>query len=302
MQRFACSADELTPVPIRLPMRLYMLAGKVSSDEALNCDCAAGQAGTDIAEDLKSAMNRWKADGLNVETGRVDYERLARSRVIEDFRPLAATLREFDPARLCTQDERKAFWINIYNVLLIHGLVSYRARTSLWNIRGAFEHIAYVIGGYRYSLDDIEHGILRGNKAHFVIPGSRFAHNDPRRQYAMRRVDPRIHFALVCGASSCPPIGIYQSEKLDAQLNLAARNFINSVGVELDRGENTAALSRIFQWYSPDFGGKWMGTGKRSPVLRYIAQFLDDGDRDYVSTHADALRVRYMHYDWALNV
>ena len=75
-------------------MRLYMLAGKVSSDEALNCDCAAGQAGTDIAEDLKSAMNRWKADGLNVETGRVDYERLARSRVIEDFRPLAATLRE----------------------------------------------------------------------------------------------------------------------------------------------------------------------------------------------------------------
>ena len=181
VQRFACSADELTPAPIRLPMRLYMLAGKVSADEALNCDCAAGQAGTDTAAALKSTMNSWKAEGLNVETGRVDYERLASSRVIEEFRSLAASLRNFDPARLGTQDERKAFWINIYNVLLIHGLVAYRARTTLWDIRGAFERIAYVIGGYRYSLDDIEHGILRANKAHFVIAGSRFARNDPRR-------------------------------------------------------------------------------------------------------------------------
>ncbi len=302
MQRFACSVGELTPVPIRLPMRLYMLAGKVSSGEALNCDCAAGHAGTDTAAALKSTMNCWKAEGLNVETGRVDYERLASSRVIEEFRPLAATLREFDPARLGTQDERKAFWINIYKVLLIHGLVTYRARTTLWDIRGAFERIAYVIGGYRYSLDDIEHGILRGNRAHFVIPGSRFAHSDPRRQYVMRQVDPRIHFALVCGASSCPPIGIYQSEVLDDQLDLAARNFLNNGGIELSRSENTVALSRIFQWYGVDFGGKWMGTGKRSPVLRYIARFLDDGDRDFVSTHADALRVRYQHYDWALNV
>ncbi len=303
LQHFTCAGSELQSSPIRLPMRLYMRVGKVRPAEALNCNCSpASDASGDIASALKSAMNRWRSDGLNVETGRVDYERLARSRVIEDYRPLAAALRDFDPGQLATGDQRKEFWINIYNALLIHGLLAYRETRSLLKIRGAFERIAYVIGGRRYSLDDIEHGILRANQAHFLIPGPRFSRRDLRRRHALPQVDPRIHFALVCGASSCPPIGIYQAEQLDRQLDLAAANFINNGGVTLNRKEGIVALSRIFQWYSPDFGGRWMGLGKRTPVLRYLAQHLVGGARDYVLTHADSLRVNYQHYDWALNV
>ena len=298
-----CSDSAMKPVPIRLPMRLYMKVGGVTANEALNCGNHAGPVESDIAEALKATMNRWKADGLNVETGKVDYERLARSAVLEEYQPLATALRDFDPASLTTDDERKAFWINVYNSMLIHGVVAYGARTSLWNIRGAFERIAYNIGRYRYSLDDIEHGILRGNKAHFLIPGRRFSHADPRRNFALRQVDPRIHFALVCGASSCPPIGIYQPNRLDAQLDLAARNFINGGGVDLNADKMTVSLSRIFQWYSPDFGGRWMGTGKRAPLLRYVAAFLDKcDDCQFLLDRADQLRVIYQKYDWALNV
>ena len=301
--RFACDSSELRPSPIRWPIRLYMRLGKVRPDEALNCSCApADYSGSDIASALKATMNRWRADGLNVETGRVDYERLARSKVIETYRPLAAALRSFDPRKLAKEQDRMAFWINIYNVLLIHGVVAYGETRSLLKIRGAFERIAYVIGGYRYSLDDIEHGVLRGNRAHFLIPGVRFARQDPRRMQALSAVDPRIHFALVCGASSCPPIGIYEAEKLDHQLDLAAGNFINNGGVEVNRKESRVALSRIFQWYSPDFGGRWMGVGKRSAALRFIAKFLAEAERDYVLNHIDSLRVGYQHYDWALNV
>lgn len=302
-QQFSCADTELRPSPIRLPMRLYMRLGKVRPDEALNCNCApAADADSDIASALKSTMNHWRADGLNVETGRVDYDRLERSKVIEEYRPLAAALREFDPGRLVAGEERIAFWINVYNALLIHGVVAYRERRSLLKIRGAFERIAYVIGGHRYSLDDIEHGVLRANRAHFLIPGIRFSRRDPRRKHTLAQLDPRIHFALVCGASSCPPIGIYQAENLDRQLELAASNFINNGGVVLNRAESRVALSRVFQWYSPDFGGNWMGTGKRTPVLRYVAKFLTGEERDYVLTHADTLRVGYQHYDWALNV
>lgn len=298
-----CAESELRPSPIRLPIRLYMRVGKVRADEALNCNCRpALDAGGDIASALKSTMNRWRSEGLNLETGRVDYERLARSQVFEEYRPLAAALRGFDPGGLATDEERRAFWINIYNALLIHGVLAYCERRSLLKIRGAFERIAYVIGGHRYSLDDIEHGILRGNRAHFLIPGLRFSRQDPRREHVLAQVDPRIHFALVCGASSCPPIGIYQARNLNHQLDLAAGNFINDGGVEINRDERTVALSRVFQWYSPDFGGRWMGFGKRTPVLRYIAQYLAEAERDYVLTHADTLRVDYQHYDWALNV
>lgn len=302
-QLFSCTESELRPSPIRLPMRLYMRFGKVSPDEALNCNCRpAVDAGSDIASALKSTMNAWRAEGLNVDTGRVDYERLARSQLIENYRPLAAALRGFDPGSLSTDEERMAFWINIYNALLIHGVLAYREVRSLLKIRGAFERIAYVIGGHRYSLDDIEHGILRGNRAHFLIPGPRFSRRDPRRAHALAQVDPRIHFALVCGASSCPPIGIYQAQNLNRQLDLAAVNFINNGGIEINRNDGTVALSRIFQWYSPDFGGRWMGVGRRTPVLRYLAKYLEEAKRDFILTHADSLRVGYQQYDWALNV
>ena len=116
-------------------------------------------------------------------------------------------------------------------------------------------------------------------------------------------MDPRIHFALVCGASSCPPISIYQADKLDVQLDLAARSFVNGGGVLLNKDEMTLSLSPIFQWYSVDFGGNWMGIGKRYAVINYVAQYLaDEDDRRFLQEHSEDLRVTYQEYDWALNV
>lgn len=37
----------------------------------------------------------------------------------------------------------------------------------------------------------------------------------------IQQVDPRIHFALVCGAKSCPPIKLYTPENLDEGLDAA---------------------------------------------------------------------------------
>ena len=272
-----CSRAEMRPVPVCLPLRLYMLRRGVRLDEALNCGkpvtggCVSG-----VAERLKAIMNRMKAYGLDINRGRVDYPTLADSAVFADFQNVAAALREFDPATLRGREEQIAFWINIYNVLLIHCLIAYGARRSARDVRGVFVRCAYNIGGLRYCLDDIEHGILRGN---------------------------RIHFALVCGASSCPPIGIYQADKLDEQLDVAARSFVNNGGMVLNRREMTVSLSRIFQWYSVDFGGSWMGTGGREAVLSYASHFIEvDRDREFVRENAKVLQVKYQEYYWSLNV
>ena len=75
-----------------------------------------------------------------------------------------------------------------------------------------FNTSSYMIGGHQYSLQDIEHGILRGNRkgpGQFKKP---FNKGDPRAEAAVHEVDPRIHFALVCGAKSCPPIKTYSAE------------------------------------------------------------------------------------------
>ena len=213
---------------------------------------------------------------------------------------------------MATRDERKAFWINIYNVLVIHGLVAYEVEKSVQEIHGTFERMAYVIGGLRYSLADIEHGILRSNRAHHgirrshrthhIVPGVRFSKRDPRIRHVLQEHDPRIHFAIVCGSNSCPPVGIYQSNVRDEQLNLAAKNFLNSDAVTLNRSEMSVSLARISKWYSSDFGGSWATLGNQAHVLRYISSFLLDAeDKEFILTLAKDLKIEYQEWDWSLN-
>ena len=105
--------------------------------------------------------------------------------------------------------------------------------------------------------------------------------------------DPRIHFAHVCGALSCPPIAFYSADRLDQQLNQAARSFINGGGVRWESLGDTLWLSKIFDWYEGDFGG-------RQGVIELLRQHSrDEAVRNLQPT--DRLRVRYHPYDWSVN-
>ncbi len=68
-------------------------------------------------------------------------------------------------------------------------------------------------------------------------------------------MDYRIHFALNCGAKSCPPIAFYQSDKLNQQLDEATIGFLKSTS-KYDSEKQTITLSKILSWFSGDFGGK----------------------------------------------
>jgi len=63
----------------------------------------------------------------------------------------------------------------------------------------------------------------------------------------------RIHFALNCGARSCPPIRVYAAAKLETQLNTAARSFC-SQEVRLTEDKSAVEMSKILMWYRSDFG------------------------------------------------
>lgn len=58
-----------------------------------------------------------------------------------------------------------AFAINTYNALIVHALVVHGTRMGLPQRAVFFSRTAnYVIGGVQYTADDLEHGILRGNR------------------------------------------------------------------------------------------------------------------------------------------
>ena len=117
----------------------------------------------------------------------------------------------------------------------------------------------------------------------------------------MDALDPRIHFALVCASRSCPPIAVYTDEHIDEQLDLAARSFINGGGAAIDQKHKEVRLSKIFQWYAPDFGGSTMGLGSLRPVMDYISAYIADPD-ERAWLKDGKYRVKFTPYDWTLNI
>jgi hypothetical protein len=304
MMQHLCAPSEVPTNQSRLLLRLYRQYLGVGEFEALNCGEALQVAfDGNIGEHLKKLMTGWRSEGFDISAGKVDYKRLANSNVFEEFCRIVLMLRDYDLRQLETREEQLAFWINIYNVLAVHGIIAYQVSESIEEIRGPFERIAYIVNGMRFSLNDIENGILRMNQTHVAIPIPRFSVNDPRHQFVVEPLEARIHFALVCASNSCPPIGIYKADKIDIQLDTATKNFINMGGVVLNKNKLTVSLSRIFRWYSIDFGGAWMGLGSQKPVLDFIAQYVvDEDDSQFISHHATDLTVTYQSYDWSLNV
>lgn len=285
-----------------LTQRVYLALRRIDRHEILNDGAPADMPSGDLAARLRLAINQLKGEGIDPERGTVDYRGLAAAPAYAEYRAAAQMLARFDLTTLKDMNERKAFWINLYNALIIDAVIAYGAQRSITEIPAVFDRAAYVVGGFRFSANEIEHGILRANAGHPFIPGAQFRRGDPRLAFAVDHIDSRLHFALVCAAKSCPPIGFYVSKRIDSQLDLAARHFAGSGNVLLDRGTMTVQLSQIFSWYAADFGGGWYGWRHRDRLLRAVAGFLPlSADREFIEANAARLRVRFSPYDWDLN-
>jgi hypothetical protein len=282
---------ELRQAALRL---LLNTSTETLNPTASNCSRSAAE----LIQELKLVVNGFKAEAITDDGQRVDYQRLCQSegyhRYIEVLLPC---LHHLDLDELQTRQQTLVFWINIYNALVIHAVIAYGIHHSLrengyLQFARFFQRAAYQIGGHRFSLDDIEHGILRANAGHPVYPGPHFAANDPRMAYLVQPVDVRIHFALNCASQSCPPIGVYLPEKIDQQLDLATRNFVDQ---ETALKVDTLWLSMIFKWYLTDFG-------KKSGLVRFLLDYLpDDERRAWLLAKGESARFKYLSYDWGLN-
>ncbi len=273
-------------------LRIADFALGIQPDETLNPGPAASHDG-DIGAQIMRASKTLLAHGIDPHSGLVDYPLLRQSSAYTHFRALTSALSNFRIKALNSGPEITAFWINIYNALIIDAIIHYGLQGSLMLKPGIFRLAAYTIDGMRFSADDIEHGILRQNRPNPVLPLRPFASVDPRLSYMVELFDARIHFALVCGARSCPPIAHYSADRLDDQLDLATGAFINGGGVHWDAKRQTIWLSKIFNWYEDDFGG-------REGVLNLIAAHTRNAEILHLFTHKD-INVRYAPYDWSVN-
>lgn len=206
-----------------------------------------------------------------VKDGVVDYGGLKK-----DEGALNAYLRIVDrtnPDELL-RDEQFAFYINAYNAYTINLILKHYPLDSIKDIggwlKGPWKIRFCQIGGKAFTLDEIEHNILR-----------------PRFK------GPRVHFAVNCASNGCPPLisEPYQGGILDQQLDRSTRRFLNDPKRNRLEG-NTLYVSKIFKWFEDDFNGDIVG---------FFLRYAEDDLKNRLLAQEDQIKVKHLHYDWSLN-
>lgn len=219
------------------------------------------------------------AQALNTyvdDKGLVDYNGIAKDQA---FKSYIKSLQSADAASM-SRDEQLAFWINAYNAVTIDKVIKFKPKKSVretfvpgvWTSTKFFTTRDNIVAGKRVSQDDIENDILR-------------------KQFK----DPRIHFAIVCASSGCPPLPrfAYTAENVQTKLEEETRKYLNSTrGTRIDSADNTLYLSKLFDWYKGDF------ESKSGSVLNFIKPYLGEKTLAFLNSGP---KIAYLDYNWALN-
>ena len=214
---------------------------------------------------LKAYVKPVTVDGIRYNG--VDYDAWSQDK---RHKKVQKTLQETDPATLRTKKQKLAFWINAYNFFTIDLIIQRGERDSIKDLGGTFQspwqRFKWDVNGKEYTLDDIEHEIIRPLG------------------------EPRIHFAINCAAKSCPDLRAeaYRANKLETQLADQVRlTFANPTkGYKKVVDENAVRVTKVMDWFKEDFNNGNL----RSWLKPYFPIIIND-----------KTRVRFFDYDWSLN-
>jgi glutaredoxin len=249
---------------------------------------------------LRNQLNSILQDCADVATGRVSYRDARRHADYESFEEAVCELQTVD---LFAMDvaTRTAFIINVYNLMIDYAFVKVGIATSAWSRGQFFNTVSVTLSGLVFTLNDLEHGILRGNRPPPYARTEPFGPKDPRRPLALP-CDCRVHFALNCGAKSCPPVEHFTASALDEELRIVAESFCepndNARLVESANGhQRTLLLSKIMYWYQADFAPSL--SQLPTAILPFLRgekqQQLENAIRD----QSLPLKVKFLPYDWS---
>ena len=189
-----------------------------------------------VAADLRERILRLHDEFLSDDGAFVDYEGMRSSDAFREYRRAAEALQTVSLNAL-TNEEKTAFFVNLYNALVVHVTVAVGPPRS--GVPGFFDRLsyfdrhAYDVGGAAYTCDDIEHGCLRGTRPGAASLGAllgsrvcragRFATALTHAARTHRTTGPARALRAGLRAKSCPPIRLYDARNLDAQLAAAPR-------------------------------------------------------------------------------
>ena len=193
-----------------------------------------------------------------------------------------------------SDDQKKAFWLNAYNALVMQTVVShYPIRgtakgypaNSIRQIPGAFEKTAHVIAGKLVTLDQIENTAL----ADFN--------------------DPRVYLALGRGAIGSGRLRseAFSAKAVDTQLAQTRQQFaVTPRWSKVDALNGKVSISPILSWRSEAFIKEYADDSfdlpKREPIERAVIGFLRPHllDTEVEFIKMNTFQLTYEPFDWRL--
>ncbi|MDP7580631.1 MAG: DUF547 domain-containing protein, partial [Nitrospinota bacterium] len=197
----------------------------------------------------------------------------------KQFKYLIRKLEKFPVDSLKSSNEKLSFWINVYNIMAVKIISDHYPVKSIQDIGTWFDLVwnknAGIVGGKAYSLNDIEHRILR------------------------KMGDPRIHAAIVCASVSCPDLATfsYKPEDISEQLDNRFKDLLanKTKGFFVHQTEEAIYISQIFKWFKKDFqqaGGIINILNKYAPANKM---------EDLKHLESGKYSLRYFDFNWSLN-
>lgn len=257
----------LISIPVAWGQKTRTVGKRYSSDQLVTFD--------DVDHSIWDQLLNKYVD----EDGMVDYSGWHES---DQDRELLVTyinsLSRVNPALESKREAVLAFWINAYNAVTVEGILDVYPTSSIRNhtpkLAGynIWKDLKLLVGPGAYSLNSIEHDILR------------------------KMDEPKIHFAIVCASIGCPRLlnQAYTADRLDDQLKTNSADFFSrQQNLQISSDGQTLKLSALIQWFGADFGKD------TREQLRYLSPYFPENARTLISR--GGFRVGYLDYDWNLN-
>jgi hypothetical protein len=245
-----------------------------------------------LESQLTESLAAARAAHFNADGTVCDYAALAASRERGRIAACLADLETFDPKRMYIPAQT-AFWLNVFNAVVLRDAPELALAGSAREVESFFERPRLKVGGFAYSLDHIEHGLLRGNVPKFGSRRAPMRREDPRLAHMPLAYDERMHFAMYSATRSSPPLRAFDGGSLDAQLEEATAEYLRR-HVRVEDGGAVVVLPRQFYWYADDFGGP-------QDALAFALTRLDEALVELVDRRRGRVKLRYAKFDWRLN-
>jgi hypothetical protein len=242
---------------------------------------------------LAEALEAARAAHFDARGAACDYAALAAS---AERARLAACFAEFEgfDVRRVQIPAQMAFWVNVFNAGVLRDASELRLAASAREVQAFFERPRLRIGAHAYSLDEIEHGLLRGNAPKQGAKRVPMRRDDPRLEYMPILFDERMHFALHSACRSSPPLRVFDGGRLDQQFEEAAAEHVRRT-VRIERDGAVMVLPRLFRWFAEDFGGE-------GGIVDFVVARIDDEKAvEMVDRRLGAVKLQYAEFDWTLN-